>query len=559
MVFTSISNLKLTAGSSPNEFSNVIGYYLPGDGGGGDFFWDATSTDPEDGGTVFEVTGTPTGRWKRLFADTINVKWFGAKGDGSDDTVDFQNAIDYFSANSKKGEIIVDSVYTITNVIIGSERISLKGGGTINGSVTIGNGVARIYNITIDGLTFSGENSGIFFNYARRVNVINCVFNNANIGIGSLATCSGMHVNAQINISKNTFNNVNYAVSVRSAAEWDVNSDWIFEGNIVSKAFITSFYVPNGIDGLVFTNNVIFNSLTPEERANATNHIYIGNQSDWLVIAENNFFEAKRDSIQLRNCKNGNINNNNFAWTGQAGIFNVLRVNGTTSSETRFIKFNNNVCDGFSGDVVRTESAYNGVIDSIGNTIYYSDTLPNYYGTAGAMAARDHYIVTTAGFTTITENNAVYPAYKSNLKAVKNGTINYGHAIVRNSLDLNTYGQKVITIPLTSSVQLFRLFNSRGTQTNYTGSVKISARLGLPTSEYSAYYELNIFKGASALAGSVSELSKGGLVDGLSSNDPSFSFYVDNDYLYITTIDLANGTYFISTETSGDLILGENI
>lgn len=65
----------------------VGGYYAPGDGGGGVFYWsNASGTD--DGGTFIvpngsaEAGSTGTG-WKRIYNGSLNVKWFGAKGDGT--------------------------------------------------------------------------------------------------------------------------------------------------------------------------------------------------------------------------------------------------------------------------------------------------------------------------------------------------------------------------------------------------------------------------------------------------------------------------------------------
>ena len=85
---------KLPKESTPDTPPCVIvqGYYEPGDGGGGTFFWDgAFNVDPskfkegEDFGTIIKpnwVSDPKTpGRWRRIFEQTISVKWFGAKGD----------------------------------------------------------------------------------------------------------------------------------------------------------------------------------------------------------------------------------------------------------------------------------------------------------------------------------------------------------------------------------------------------------------------------------------------------------------------------------------------
>src|SRR5882757_373366 len=79
--FDTISDLKVQIGNS-NARVNVLGYATPGDGGGGQFYWDTTSTSADNAGTIFQVTGVTTGRWKRSVSGTsLNVLWFGAVGD----------------------------------------------------------------------------------------------------------------------------------------------------------------------------------------------------------------------------------------------------------------------------------------------------------------------------------------------------------------------------------------------------------------------------------------------------------------------------------------------
>ncbi len=68
----------------------VRGYRRSGDGGGGEFYWDPMSDEPEDGGTIFRVQGVPLGRWKRRTEGNdgvalLNLAWFGATGTGSEE------------------------------------------------------------------------------------------------------------------------------------------------------------------------------------------------------------------------------------------------------------------------------------------------------------------------------------------------------------------------------------------------------------------------------------------------------------------------------------------
>jgi hypothetical protein len=73
----------------------VLGHTLDGDGGGGIFFWKAASTAVDNSGTVLKPTAVAgSGRWLRIYTGDINVKWFGAVGNGiADDTPFVQAAI----------------------------------------------------------------------------------------------------------------------------------------------------------------------------------------------------------------------------------------------------------------------------------------------------------------------------------------------------------------------------------------------------------------------------------------------------------------------------------
>src|SRR5690242_14408233 len=79
---------------STGALAVVLGYTVADDGGGGVFYWDGGSTEGDNGGTIIQVAGLTTGRWKRVLTEPFNVKWFGAKGDGTaDDRAAIQSAI----------------------------------------------------------------------------------------------------------------------------------------------------------------------------------------------------------------------------------------------------------------------------------------------------------------------------------------------------------------------------------------------------------------------------------------------------------------------------------
>lgn len=76
----------------------VAGYYAPGDQGGGPFYYDAGSSDADNGGTIFQPDAG-AGRWKRIYSGAVNVKWFGLALNGSDETAKLQSAINAVTGN----------------------------------------------------------------------------------------------------------------------------------------------------------------------------------------------------------------------------------------------------------------------------------------------------------------------------------------------------------------------------------------------------------------------------------------------------------------------------
>jgi len=128
-----IADLKLLDGS--HKLVYVTGYHTKGDGAFGSHFfeWDATSTEDDNGGTIIKLNSVATGRYKLKYDGAVNVRWFGAIGDGvTDDSSSIQKAFD-----SEADEI----VFVNTSKYYKAKDLVLLYGKTIRGV-----GRKRIYN-----------------------------------------------------------------------------------------------------------------------------------------------------------------------------------------------------------------------------------------------------------------------------------------------------------------------------------------------------------------------------------------------------------------------------
>ena len=127
-----INDLRQITSVEDGDIYNVLGYYSIGDGGGGTFYWDPSSIETDNGGTIIQITGVGLGRWKRVYDSEPSVKWFGAKED--DDTAGVINNAAFISAFQAINEpLIVNDTFYITPTTQATidSNIIIRGGGTI--------------------------------------------------------------------------------------------------------------------------------------------------------------------------------------------------------------------------------------------------------------------------------------------------------------------------------------------------------------------------------------------------------------------------------------------
>jgi hypothetical protein len=198
----------LTALRGAMTYSGAVSYLKGrddvGDGGAGEFIWDSSdlsaevAADTQSGIYVApssDLTGA-SGAWVRQYSGAVNVKWFGAKGDGvTDDTAAIQAAVNYFDLSFiPVGEFIVRNLQ-ITNSIVGEDKelsqlICKDYGITITGSDI----AIRALNINMDGGyfdTFSNQGLISVIEPASNITIENCNVGNFSVPEAGASPVSG--------------------------------------------------------------------------------------------------------------------------------------------------------------------------------------------------------------------------------------------------------------------------------------------------------------------------------------------------------------------------------
>ena len=211
----------------------VSGYYTKGDGAFGShvFEWDATSVEADNGGTIIALTSVATGRYKLKYDGVVNIKWFGAVGDGiTDDAVAIQNAIDY--AVNKKGDVIIP---TCSDSYLCQSTISIKG-------------------ISAQGIKIIGGST---------YDIGSSIKTNASIGIlidsDNFTQLEGIHLRGTN--EDNNFITSQSLIKITSNGNLIANNSWLSgAGILVDRADITDSYYTTFYGCRFDTCNIIYKS-----------------------------------------------------------------------------------------------------------------------------------------------------------------------------------------------------------------------------------------------------------------------------------------------------------
>lgn len=240
----SISALRAVSGRFLNDAAFVLGYSLPGDGGGGPIrAWKdsgVAGTYVDNGGSIIVPTGGDgSAAWLWEYSGPINVKWFGAKGDG---LTDDQAALVAALASGGKRFLFADGTYLQTADLTVPAEVSIaaEGGATLKAADANSITTAMLVvssGVTLRGLRLDGNSannttgiySGISGTHTSRVVIEGCyILATPKNGILLWATTTP-------NVDFGIVNNVVTDVGWRG-----IEVVYAFAGNIVGNKVISS-------------------------------------------------------------------------------------------------------------------------------------------------------------------------------------------------------------------------------------------------------------------------------------------------------------------------------
>jgi len=149
----------------------VLGWSTPGDGGGSDLYWDNTSTETPNNGTIFAVPGVSTGRFKRNVPPTgIPAAFFNIKGDGTDQASKINTMLSVLPSGSvitleANTSYVVASMLSITKpvTIIGNQS-------TLNFNFTSTSAInIQSSNVKLDLLNLTGSSGTTYISTSHGI------------------------------------------------------------------------------------------------------------------------------------------------------------------------------------------------------------------------------------------------------------------------------------------------------------------------------------------------------------------------------------------------------
>ena len=344
--FDNVSSMTSSTNLIDGSYARTMGYYTKNDGGSGLYkIRTKTNDDVVDDGSIIAMSDNTLIAELVTINNEVNVKQFGAKGDGTtNDSVIIQTAITYCS-NTNKTLKIDKSTYLVNNsLVISGNNMNIICDGTLKTSngTTIINISGSYHNIYINKL-LSASRSGVGLFSHGVLNFCNITINNIDdfdIGI-SLDTSSDSTSGIYYNYFKNSQITANTCLNLNANNRY-INQNYFYMGALNGSTGVYSEEITESTgeyNGNCFFNCGFENLVTPIELNNMTHNTFkdfriyesiSGSKFIKLNNCDRNLFQSNSVSALLQNT---NIQDNTPT-RKLANIFECyITLNGSATSE----------------------------------------------------------------------------------------------------------------------------------------------------------------------------------------------------------------------------------
>ena len=506
------------------------------------------------------------------FGAVTMVTAHGAVGDGTtDDSAAFVAAL---AATPDYGTLwLPEGTYKLTTPLSHTRtKVSIAGPGRIDGKLIVG-AFGTTYDFqgrSISGITFTrgGASTDGTVACIELRNVLNLTIEgNSFRDAGSAIYVLTEYDTARNIIQGNLYHNVGYflrSVTGSTPAGRDSNLQWrsIADIHVVGnsgQSNVTALDIDT-IDGLVCIGNTFFSPGYQNASTIKQRNIRIG-FSDWLVITDNNLFEAGLEAIDLTDANHFTIKNNNIAWPGQRVPSDAISIRFSTRTFA-----DGNIGGGNVSQATKNIVGFYGtgtidlravVVDHISIERSIGSAPAQYYGTDALPTPYRVYVPSTLHSSMPILPPAPAHGFGLNLPDNHRGRIISEERWLSGAVKEQTMFLRTTTITSTQFLYVLRTTDGSGNG-HFAGTVHLYMTNDGSTVK-SAYYTLDIIKtpGGQVACTTVSAI---GNTTGAAANDPSFTFdvFLHTDtayYLRATKVGSTSGAFGYTAWATGPIQL----
>lgn len=310
--FNSVEEVKASNTLKAGALAKTLGFYTAGDGGGADYLiTDNIGEDEADKASIISLQNELYA--KLLIKDYINIKWFGAKGDGeTDDTESIQKSFDLASKYGTK-LIFPKAIYSVSKV-------------TYNATVTSGNPANIEFNFAT--LKANTENEAMFEINSENFDGTNKQFrggriNNLKVDCNNLSSL-GVLVTKATNYTIDTLNIIN----VKDTGYKHVSGSGVTLQNAYASGYSPDVYTK----GFLVHGDSVYRNIGTEDITVSVEEVSQGSRIDIINLHAYyskvpNTPEIFKKSCCIKAYKNSNILASHVIADGVNSLFYLMDSN----------------------------------------------------------------------------------------------------------------------------------------------------------------------------------------------------------------------------------------